>query len=180
MNILSKNKIKFKVGEREYRTAQWNVLTTMLEAKRLGLVISTCLAAPIDMMMNSGREASLDDIIEGEDDPMMLTAAISQLQGHLTDDHFVDLMSKLMSNLEFRERDEEGDLGDFINIGEDWTEHFVTFGEDFDTVLWESFKVNLYDFFMKQGIVRSNIEKVLTVLKPIRTKLEKSLNEGTN
>jgi len=177
---LSKNQEEFTVNGNEYRTKKWSTITTMLEGKRLLLALAPSFTTMADMKMGSAREEqSLDEIVEGSDIEFLLTGAISQLSANFTDDHFESLCEKLLSNFEFRTRKEDGEFGDYTKIG-DWSEHFDEYGEDFELVLVKSAKVNLYDFFMKQATVRSSIEKVLTVVKPLATQLKNNMSEGTN
>ena len=149
----------------------------MLEGKKLLLALAPSFTAMADMKMDTrSNEQSLDEIVEGSDIEFLLTGAISQLSANFTDEHFESLCNKLLSNFEVRGRKEDGEFGDFEKIT-DWSEHFDEFGEDFEEVLVKSAKVNLYDFFMKQATVRSSIEKVLTIVKPLTTQLNKSMNE---
>lgn len=182
---LSKNKEKFKVNEREYRLTKWSTITTAIEGKKLLMAVAPSFTAMADMKLGSPTtEESLNDIIEGGDIEFLLTGAITQLSTNFTDEHFESLTNKLLSSLEFHKREpstfnEEGeetlgDWEDFTSI-DDWSEHFDDYPEDFELTLVKSIKVNLYDFFMKQATVRSSIEKVLAVVKPLTSQL----NENT-
>lgn len=186
---LSKYKEKFKVNEREYRITKWSTWTTMVEGKKLLMAVAPSFTAMADMKANSiSAQESLDDIIEGTDIEFLLTGAITQLSSNFSDEHFESLLDKLLSSMEFREREpstfnekEEETLGDWKDWKEvdDWSTHFDDFPEDFELVVVKCIKLNLYDFFMKQATVRSSIEKVLTVVKPLATKLNKNTNEDS-
>lgn len=177
---LSKNKIKFKVNEREYRLKKWSTITTLLEGKKLVLAIGPSVTTVLDIQLNSKKEDTLESLIEEDGTDFLLTTAVTALQTNLTDDHFISVFDKLLSGLEYRCRDEDGELGDFVKVGEEWSEHFDNYQEDFDIVTKESFKANLYDFFMKQATVRSSIEKMLTVVKPLTDQLKNNTKEDTN
>lgn len=186
---LSKYKEKFKVNEREYRITKWSTWTTMVEGKKLLMAVAPSFTAMADMKANSiSAQESLDDIIEGTDIEFLLTGAITQLSSNFSDEHFESLLDKLLSSMECREREpstfnekEEETLGDWKDWKEvdDWSTHFDDFPEDFELVVVKCIKLNLYDFFMKQATVRSSIEKVLTVVKPLATKLNKNTNEDS-
>lgn len=175
---LSKNKEIIKLNGREYRTNKWSTITTMLEGKKLILAIAPSFSTMADLKLSShSKEPTLDELVDGADTDFIFTAAISQLTSNFTDDHFVDLLEKLLSNFEVRETDEDGNVGDWVKI-EDWSAHFDTYPEDFETLVIKSAKVNLYDFFMKQATVRSTLEKVTEVASPLLTKLKNDLKEG--
>lgn len=176
----SKNEVKVKVGEREYSTFKWSVITTLSQGKKLAGAVAPSISTMADMWMaNKKDEGSLEEIIEGTDIEFLLTGAITQLSNNFTDEHFEELCNSLLSNYKYRERQEDGEMGQFIDI-EDWSEHFDEYQEDFEAVLIHSAKVNLYDFFMKQPTVRSSIEKVLTVVNPLLENLKNDSNEDTN
>jgi len=177
---LSKNQEEFTVNGREYRTKKWSTITTMLEGKKLLLALAPSFTTMADMKLATSKdEPTLDEIVEGSDIEFLLTGAISQLSANFSDEHFESLCEKLLSNFDYRERREDGEFGDYEKIT-DWSEHFDEYGEDFEQVIVKSAKVNLYDFFMKQATVRSSIEKVLTVVKPLATQIEKNLNVDGN
>lgn len=172
---LSKNTEKFVVNENEYRITQWSTITTVVEGKRLLMAVAPSFTAMADMKMDSAStQESLTEIIEGGDIEFLLTGAITQLSSNFTDEHFEDIIGKLLSCIEFRGKGED----DFVKI-EDWSEHFDDHPEDFELVVVKSAKVNLYDFFMKQATVRSSIEKVLSVVRPLAKQLNKNTKEGT-
>ena len=184
---LSKSKEKFKVNNREYRISKWSTFTTVLEGKKLLLAVAPSLTAMADMKLGSvTSQESLTEIIEGGDIEFLLTGAVTQLSSNFTDEHFESLVAKLMTGLEYRQREDStfngegeevlGDFGDFTTI-DDWSDHFDDYQEDFEQVLVQSIKVNLYNFFMKQPTVRTSIEKVLTVVKPLANSLNKNMNE---
>ena len=176
----SKNKEKFTVNEvRQYRLTKWSTITTLFEGQKLLKTIAPSFAAMADMKIGSqAKPESLDEIIEGTDIEYMLTGAITQLSMNFSDEHFEELVNKLLQGLEYRSKDEENEWGDFKDVT-DWSEHFDEHPEDFEIVVVKSIKVNLYDFFMKQATVRSSIEKVLTVVKPLANHLNKSMKEDS-
>lgn len=177
---LSKNKEKFSVNEKEYRVTKWSTITTLLEGKKLLLAIAPALSTIADMKLDKSlREPSLEELVEGTDIEFLLTGAFTQLSANFSDELFEGLVTKLLSGIEYRVREEDGEFGDWKEPS-DWSEHFDDHTEDFELVIMKSAKVNLYDFFMKQATVRSSIEKVMTVASPLVKQLGSGLKEGSS
>jgi hypothetical protein len=172
MISLSKNKAKvLKMGDEEsprhYNMKKWSTVTTILEGKKLGLVIAQPFAMIMDLLQAKENESSLSELVE--ENNFVFTGAVTQLAGALTDDHFMELVDKLLTGLTHE--------GEPI---EDWSAHFDEYPEDFEQVILWSLKENLYDFFMKSPTLRSKLETLRTIVKPLAEKAVKGLTDGGN
>lgn len=176
MSLLSKNSfIKKDINGRKYKIKKWSTLTTVLEGTKLGKVLLPSFTTIADVWQNNKRnEESLDvylsDVANIE---WLWTSAATQLTTLLTDEHCEDIYNKLLSGLYIMIDDE------FVEI-DNWSEHFDNdlYTEDFLEVLIWSIQVNLYDFFMKQGIFRSKIEVLKKALNKFKENFQLSgINE---
>lgn len=172
MISLSKNKAKvLKLGDsenpRHYNMKKWSTVTTILEGKKLGLVIAQPFAMIMDLLQAKESQSSLSEMVE--ENSFVFTGAVTQLAGALTDDHFMDLVDKLLTGLVHE--------GESI---EDWSSHFDEYPEDFEQVVLWSLKENLYDFFMKMPTFRTKLEMLKEIVTPLAEKAVKGLTEDGN
>lgn len=180
MNLrLSKNSVKTTINGRAYKMKKWNTFSTSLEGMKLAKVIAPSFAMISDMWMNKTKsedktQEELDEMFQDQQESMyLLTGAVTQLCSQLEDDHFMDLVDKLLTPLQLVTDDEAKPISA-------WEDHFDDFPEDYDQVLLWSIKVNLLDFFMKQATFASKIGMLTKVFKTMKEPMMKLSNEDTN
>ncbi len=173
----SKKENKVKLNGRMYKFNTWNTWTTVMLSKKIGMAVAPSLGMLADIKL-SAKEPSLEELLgEAGGVEMFLSGGLSQLGMNFTDELFEEIIDKLLTGLSFAEQDADGDYGDLKKI-EDWDEHFSEFSEDWSEMVYHSFKANLYSFFMSQAIVRSNIDKLMTVVKPILNNVSETMNKN--
>ena len=173
---LSKGKpVTFYVNDIKYVLPKWSTIETLLTGKKVGFAIAPSFTTIADLV-NSNKKESLDELVEGEDTNFIFTAFISQLGDNFSNELFEELHHKLFTGLRFSVKDEEGNYEDTEAV-EDWSDHLDSYPENYEMLVWEAFKVNLLDFFMKQATVRSGIEMLTGIANPIMTKLNESVTK---
>ena len=172
---LSKNKaVTFKVNEVKYSLPKWSTIETLLIGKKVAFAVAPSFTTIADLLQE--KKDNLNELIEGEDTNFIFTAFVSQLGDNFSNELFEDLHHKLFTGLRFSVKDEDGEYEDSIEI-KNWSDHLDEYPENYEGLVWEAFKVNLLDFFMKQATVRSGIEKLKGLADPLMTKLSKSSKE---
>lgn len=167
--------VKKTINGRTYKLKKWSTITTSLEGMKIAKVIAPSFTIMADMWMGKTPEQrELEKVHqEVEDNMYMMTGAMTQLSGAIEDEHFLDLVNKLLSGLQIIVDDEAQEI-------EDWSDHFDNHVEDYDQVLFWSIKENLWDFFMKQDMFASKIKMVTNVLSPMLNEVSNLADKNTN
>lgn len=168
--------VKTIINGKTYKTKKWSTLTTSLEGMKIAKVLAPSFAIIADLWMNKTEDQKEMEKISKELEDMVpaITGAVTQLCASLEDEHFTDLVDKLLRGLQVVGEDNEAkDIGD-IDV------YFDENQEDFIDVLTWSIKVNLLDFFMKQATFASKIEMLKEILTTMTPDLEKLTEKSTN
>lgn len=167
----------------KYRVAKFNVITTSAEGFKLLSAVAPSLGVMADIKLGkSDIQKELDEIYtDTHSNEFVFTQAITHLQQHLTEEHFLELQDKLLKSLEMK--DEQKD--EWVKV--DWIQHLSSeeYESDYLELLIYAFRGNLLSFFMKQvgknSMFRSVIETVSPMLNKMKTQFQKdSAPQDTN
>lgn len=177
MFVLSKSEpIRKVINGHTYKLTRWSPVTTNLEGFRLGMAVAPAFTMLADMYTAQKKlQAEYGTTGAMEEENMIWTGAFSQLAGSLTPEMYIDLQDKLFKSVQVIIDEEAKSI-------EDWSEHFDKdeYKGDWAEVLYWSFKENLWDFFMKQGIVASKIEILKEVASPLIQQVQEVTAKSTN
>lgn len=163
--------VKVKIGEgedaRHYKIKKWNALTTNLEGYKLVKTVLPAATTLIDSFFNKRKDT---EDLGFEDNEHHVTEAAMLLQQSMDSEDYNELCVKLLKSVKF----EGEDLDDEEKIND----HFDQYPEDFMIVLYNCFKENLFDFFMKNGTLRKKIESFKTLLPSLKEELQSKLESS--
>ena len=144
--------IKTKEGNfREYTAHKMGAISVAREGFKLISALTPSLGAGIDSLKaNHDREENYE---EGQSHTF--GAMLQLLSENITEDHFEDLVMKLMGSI-YCNDEKIKDLDD----------HFDKYSGDFIDILVWLFKENFGNFIMESDIVVSLIERISALLSP--------------
>jgi hypothetical protein len=165
-NIISKI-IKSEDGsEKVYKAQKMSSMTVVKEGFRLIKAITPSIGTGIDSLVSQQNQ---DDLFQDQQSHTF-GAMFQLLSENISDEHFEDLVTKVMGSLR---------LGD--DVITDLDTHFDTHSGDFIEVLSWLLKENFVNFIMGSGTLVSSIDKLLALMSPkmkdVVENFKKSLEE---
>jgi hypothetical protein len=149
--------------ERLYKARKISAFPLAREGFKLLKVFAPMLGTGADSMVSKQRLE--DEFIEA--DTNTFGNMMTMLDAHLDPDHFMDLVEKLMGSLM---------LGDKQIT--DFDDHFDNYNGDFLEVVCWLMVENFKGFFMESAMIRSLIEKTLSLASPKMKEMWQDLKNG--
>lgn len=149
--VISKLVVGKDGTERMYKARKISAFPLAKEGFKLIKVFAPMLGTGADSMI--AKHAADEEFIEVESNTFgnMLT----MLSAHLGDDHFEDLIMKVMGSLMIGDKEIT-----------DLDEHFDKYAGDFIEVSWWLLQENFKSFFTESAMIHSLIEKTVSLASP--------------
>lgn len=161
--------VSFKLGEGEdtrfYKIRKWSSFTSNIEGFKLAKILTPAWTVILDSL---NRTQSLEDM-GLEEQQYFITEAATMIQQTFEEEHYQDLCMKLLKSVIFE--------GEKLDTEEKLIKHFDKYPNDFYSVLFQSFKENLIDFFMQDDMFRNKIDS-LKALVPSLAALKQKMQES--